>query len=274
MRVEDENQYHPMQNSNLVKVSSEDRDPESISASDFIVSYNNAPCMANVNKLAIKNIIVPNVFYNINSSGYNRRNSGNNKLFVKNITSGVEFSIEVNPGNYTISELITEINTLLSLSVAGLSITQDTITKKLKFTSSGDLFGYSTDSMGTYLGMINPPDFDSSGLLVYQLEGFSNLSGVKEVFVSSSKMSDGTHLVVAQGNTLPVFATVPISVGFSEFQSYIAPSSPLDEVLFPSFTAGSNLRSIDVRVLDSYGNILDLGGLNIVIIFKSYHMQN
>ena len=264
-----------MQSANLVKLSSEDKSTDSRSNSDFSVNYNNAPCMGNINKLVIKQITVPNVFYNINSSGYNNQNSGNNKLFIKNITSGVEFSIEVNTGNYTISELITEINALLSASGAGLAVTQDPITKKLLFASlSTNLFGYSTDSMGTYLGMVNPPDFDSTGILVYKLEGFTNLSGVKEVFVSSSKMSDGTHLVVAQGNTLPVFATVPISVGFGEFQSYIAPSSPLDEVLFPSFTAGSNLRSIDVRVLDSYGNILDLGGLNIVIIFKAYHQMN
>ncbi len=128
--------------------------------------------------------------------------------------------------------------------------------------------------MGSYLGMINPSDFNTGGVLIYALEGFPNLSGVKEVFISSSKMSDGTHLVISKANNLPVFATVPITVGFGEFQSYISPSSPLDEVIFPSNTAGSNLRSIDVRVLDSYGNILDLAGLNIVIIFKAYHMQN
>ena len=264
-----------MQNSNLVKVSSEDRDPESISSSDFIVSYNNAPCMANVNKLAIKNIIVPNVFYNINSSGYNRRNSGNNKLFVKNITSGVEFSIEVNPGNYTISELITEINTLLSGSGAGLAVTQDPITKKLLFASlSTNLFGYSTDSMGTYLGMINPPDFDSSGLLVYQLEGFSNLSGVKEIYISSTRMSDGSHLVLPFGGTLPAIAAVPINVAFGEYQIYIAPNIELDQIVFPSYSAGTNLRTIDIQVRDSFGNILDTGNLPTTLTFKASHLQN
>ena len=98
-----------MQNSDLVKVSSEDRDENSTSASDFTVSYNNAPCMSNVNRLAIKNIIVPNVFYNINSTGYNIQNSGNNELFIKNITQNVPSSIFLNPGNYTISQLITVI---------------------------------------------------------------------------------------------------------------------------------------------------------------------
>lgn len=43
-----------MQNANLVKISSEDRDVESISASDFVVSYGNAPNMSNVNRLAVK----------------------------------------------------------------------------------------------------------------------------------------------------------------------------------------------------------------------------
>ena len=263
-----------MQNANLVKVSSEDRDPESISASDFIVSYNNAPCMGNINRLAIKNIIVPNVFYNINNTGYNRFNTGNHELFIKNITTNTPFSIAITPGNYTISQLITVINTQLSLSGAGLSVTEDPVTKKLVFTSSGGLFAYSKDGMGGYLGMINPPPFTGPGTLIYTLEGFPNLSGVKEIYISSARMSDGSHLVIPFGSTLPVIAAVPISVGFGEFQTYIAPNIELDEIIFPSYSAGSNLRTIDIQVRDTFGNILDTGGLSTTITFKAVHMQN
>ena len=263
-----------MQNANLVKVSSEDRDPESISASDFIVSYNNAPCMANINRLAIKNIIVPNVFYNINTTGYNRFNTGNNELFIKNITTNTPSSIFLQPGNYTISQLITVINTQLSLSGAGLSVTQDAVTKKLVFTSSGDLYAYSTDSMGGYLGMIKPPSFDGPGTLVYTLEGFPNLSGVKEIYIGSTRMSDGSHLVLPFGSTLPVIASVPITVGFGEFQTYIAPNIELDEIVFPSYSAGSNLRTIDIQVRDSFGNILQTGNLPTTITFKAFHLMN
>lgn len=263
-----------MQNANLVKVSSEDRDPQSISSSDFIVSYNNAPCMSNVNRLAVKNVIVPNVFYNINDTGYNTQNNGNNELFIKNITSGLEFSIGLNPGNYTVDELITEINSLFVGASIGLTLTQNTVTKKLKFTSSGDYFAYLTDRLGGYLGMINPPSFDSAGLLVYTLEGFPNLSGVKEVYISSSRMSDGSHLVVPFGGSKPVIAAVPITVGFGEFQTYIAPSLELDEIIFPSYSAGSNLRTIDIQVRDNFGNILDTGGLPTTMTFKAFHLQN
>ena len=263
-----------MQNANLVKVSSEDRDPESISSSDFIVSYNNAPCMANINRLAIKNIIVPNVFYNINNTGYNRFNTGNNELFIKNITTNVPFSIGINPGNYTISQLITEINTLLSASGAGLSVTEDAVTKKLKFTSSGDLFAYSTDNMGGYLGMIKPPPFTGLGVLVYTLEGFPNLSGVKEIYIGSQRMSDGSHMVIPFGSTLPIIAAVPITVGFGEFETYISPNIELDEIVFPSYSAGSNLRTIDIQIRDNFGNILDTGNLPTTITFKSFHTSN
>ena len=264
-----------MQNANLVKVSSEDRDPESISSSDFIVSYNNAPCMANINRLAIKNIIVPNVFYNINDTGYNIQNSGNSTLFIKNITTGLNFSIGINAGNYTISQLITEINTLLSLSGGGVSVSEDAVTKKLKFTSgSGDLFAYSTDGMGSYLGMIKPPSFDGAGVLVYNLEGFPNLSGVKEIYISSARMSDGSHLVLPFGSTLPVIAAVPITVAFGEFQTYIAPNIELDEIVFPSYSAGSSLRTIDIQVRDTFGNVLNTGGLPTTITFKGWHLQN
>ena len=45
--------------------------------------------------------------------------------------------------------------------------------------------------------MINPPPLNGAGVLVYELEGFVNLSGVKEVYISSSRMSDGSHLVAS-----------------------------------------------------------------------------
>jgi hypothetical protein len=230
--------------------------------------------MSNVNRLAIKNVIVPNVFYNINSTGYNQSNTGNNELFIKNITQDLEFSITLPPSNYTIPQLITSLNSLLSGSGAGLTVTGDTVTRKLVFTSSGDLFAYSTDSMGGYLGMIKPPPFDSAGILVYELEGFPNLSGVKEVYISSSRMSDGSHLVVPFGSSKPVIAAVPITVGFGEFQTYIAPSLELDEIIFPSFSSGSNLRTIDIQVRDSFGNILDTGGLPTTMTCKVHHLQN
>jgi hypothetical protein len=230
--------------------------------------------MANINRLAIKNIIVPNVFYNINDTGYNRFNTGNNELYIKNITTNVPSSIQLNPGNYTISQLITVINTQLSLSGAGLSVTQDSTTKKLVFTSSGDLYAYSTDSMGAYLGMVKPPPFDGPGTLVYTLEGFANLSGVKEIYIGSQRMSDGSHMVLPFGSTLPIIAAVPITVAFGEFQTYIAPNIELDELVFPSYSAGSNLRTIDIQVRDSFGNILDTGGLPTTITFKAWHLQN
>ena len=261
-----------LQTANLVKLSSEDKSPESRSTSDFIVNYNNAPCMSNINKLVVKQITCPNVFYNINDTGYNIENTGNNVLSIRNETSGVISTIIVPPGNYDADKLRTYLNTVLP---AGLTISLNGTTNKFEFLSVGDPFAYSEDSLGAYLGIKGTDfPFGGGGTLLYAVPNFLNLSGVKELFISSSKMSDGTHLVVSVGNTLPVFATVPINVSFGEYQTYVAPSSPLDEVVFPSNTAGSNLRSIDVRVLDSFGNILDLGGLNIIIIFKAYHMQN
>ena len=122
--------------------------------------------------------------------------------------------------------------------------------------------------------MVNPPPFDGLGFLVYTLEGFPNLSGVKEIYISSARMSDGSHLVVPFGSTLPVIAAVPINVGFGEFQVYIAPNIELDEIFFPSYSAGSNLRTIDIQVRDTFGNILDTGGLPTTITFKASHLQN
>jgi hypothetical protein len=261
-----------LQSANLVKLSSQDKSPESRSNSDFVVNYNNAPCMGNINKLIIKQITVPNVFYNINSTGYNSENSGNNVLSIRNETSGVVSDIVVPPGNYTADKLQAYLDTVLP---AGLTISLNGTTNKFEFLSTGDPYAYSEDSLGAYLGIVESDfPFGGGGTLLYDLPNFPNLAGVKEVFLSSAKMSDGTHLVLPVGNTLPVFATVPITVGFGEFQSYIAPSAPLDEVIFPSYSAGSNLRTIDVQVRDSYGNILDLGGLDVIIIFKAEHLQN
>ena len=261
-----------LQSANLVKLSSEDKSPESRSNSDFVVNYNNSPCMGNINKLIIKQITCPNVFYNINSTGFNTENSGNNVLSIRNETTGVVSTVIVPPGNYDASKLQAYLDTVLP---AGLTLSLNGTTNKFQFASITDPYSYSEDSLGAYLGIVGSDyPFGGGGTFSYDVPNFPNLAGVKEVFFSSAKMSDGTHLVLPSSNTLPIFATVPISVGFGEFQSYIAPSAPLDEVIFPSYSAGSNLRTIDVQVRDSYGNILNLGGLNVIIIFKAEHLMN
>jgi hypothetical protein len=231
--------------------------------------------MSNINRLAIKNIIVPNVFYNIDTTGYNIQNRGNNTLQIKNVTQNLTIQIFIPAGNYTVQTLIDAINVQLAFpGTIGLTLSQDPVTKKLSFLSGGDSFAYSLETMGTVLGMVNPPSFDGPGLVFYNLEGFPNLTGVKEIYIGSTRMSDGSHLVVPFGSTLPIIAAVPISVGFGEFQTYIAPNIELDELVFPSYSAGSNLRTIDIQVRDSFGNILDTGGLPTTITFKAWHMQN
>lgn len=122
--------------------------------------------------------------------------------------------------------------------------------------------------------MVKPPSFDGAGVLVYTLEGFPNLSGVKEIYISSARMSDGSHLVVPFGGSKPVIAAVPITVGFGEFQTYISPSLELDEIIFPSYSAGSNLRTIDIQIRDNFGNILNTGNLPTTITCKVFHLQN
>jgi hypothetical protein len=166
---------------------------------------------------------------------------------------------------------LTALNADATLAALGFNATFDAVTNKVNFTSTTTikyLNEASGNKMARTLGILT----DSIGeVLSYGATGFVDLSGVQEVYIRSSKIADGSNMVNVDSLTSPIIAHIPITVPFGAWQHYLSEHPEIDDIEYPSLRLGNTLRKADIQVCDKYGNILDLGGLDITLIMKIYH---
>ena len=262
-------------NHNLLRVSSDFKQSNSNSNSDFLVAYNNNPALEHVVRVVMKQADIPNVFYNINETGFNFTNTGNNILTITN-DAAIQSTAIIPIGQYTLSELITEINEFLAdvaFTNGIVTIAQNPITKKLEFTTSVPAYKFSIDqcTILSYLGFAAPSVYQYNAILV--ADSFSNLSGVTEVYLTSQKISDSSNMIVRASTVYPVILIVPMTVDFGEIEHYLSPHDELDDIVYPS-SEGNSIRQVDLQLRDKFSNILDVGTLSLNLIVKVYHGEH
>lgn len=263
-------------NHNLVRVSSDFKMLPTMSNSNFAVAYNNTQLMQSISSVVMNSCDIPNVFPNINSTGYNFTNSGNN-VFIFSDKDGSDQTVVVPAGQYTITQLLAVINTFIVnmgtySPTNGVQLSLDSITNKIQVintTPTLQPFGLiTTSTMAPYLGITDPliPIGQS-----YSFQGLPNLAGIQEVYITSQKVSNFSNLVVADGIQYPCILNVQIDVPYGQFAHYKAQNPEIDDIEYGSITQGINLQVIDIQLRDRWGNILDLQGLPFNLIMKAYH---
>lgn len=262
---------------NLLRISSDFKQVGfSESNSNFTQCYNNITANEGVTRCVMKSCDIPNVFYNIDDKGYNFANTGNNMLtYTDSLNTSVTFTI--NRGQYTLAQLLTAINLFFysAYSPSGsVSLYLDPITQKIQIiNTSGQSFGISISStIAPYLGMLSAVPWTTASLVYF--DGFPNLAGIQEVYITSQKISDGSNMIVASNTMYPVILNVQISVPFGAFQHYETNHPEIDDIEYASISQGTSIRQVDIQLRDRFGNILDLGGLPFNLIMKIYHVNH
>ena len=254
---------------NLARIASDNKQPGSQSNSDFIVGFNNNHCCESVTRTIVKSATIPNVFYNINDSGYNLLDTGNNAFTYK--IAGSPTTVTVSVGQYTITELLDALVT--ALAAVGFSYVVDAKTKRIAFTVTTAIQFLDSDenNMARTLGILTSSVGD---VTTYTTTGFYNLAGVQEVYLVSSKISDGSNLILQEGVSEPVIAIIPMTVPFGEYEHFRAYSEELEQIDYPSYTQGCSVRQADLIIKNKFNHVLSLGGLDISVILKLYHNTN
>lgn len=253
----------------LLRISSFERDySQSVSSTDFKISFNNAPALQRVKSIIVKNVSIPNVGYNITDQKSASGQPGNN-VFVFNIL-GAPTSITITPGFYNINELIAAIVADPAAVAVGLAITVNSVTGKLEFTSTTaiEYVPLTFNPMARTLGIINGSGVD---VLSYDAEGLPDLSGDNELYIASETLSDGSNLVDAILQAVPVVAMVPIRVPFGSIQHLEVSEAQVDEITYPSVGQGKSIQTMDIKVYNDKGVIIDLQNLEWVMILKIYY---
>lgn len=248
----------------LLRINSINKKPQSISNSDFQFNFGNGDTVQGTNRIIVKSIDIPNVFYNLRNDPF-----ANKTEFVYKI-AGVPTTITLKEGQYDELSLIDALQTNVTLAALGLAIVVDNITGKFKFTTTTAIEFISLadgNGMAVVLGILTG---SGSDVMAFDSEGLPDLSGVQEVYITSTELADGSNLVTNDGLTFSVLAHIPITVPFADIEHWRAFDADLEEITYLSYDSGKTIRDVGIQIRDRHGDILDLQGLNINIILKAF----
>ena len=261
----------------LIVISSEDKDNSSNSNSDFVVSLKESYYTQNIERIMVKDIIVPNVFPNIRGESY--ISSQNNIFRFQDVLGNLSAPVVIPEGQYVIStlgvppanDLITVLETIYNTTVAlpgeTVSITLDPITNKLNFTFAGGIgfnFANTTDSpLNDVLGIVGPLP---SGSLNIDAQSIPDLGGYPMVYVHSKKLAESNGI---DGDFGLISLAEAVSWVDAPYGSYGYRQNNDDELSSIIYDNPRNLNRIQITLRDNKGNKLDIGTHKMTIVFKA-----
>ena len=196
-------------------------------------------------QLSLTNAQIPVSFYIVNYT---------NQVFViKNNGTGISYTITIPIGNYNSTTFITAVSAaILSTATITMTITIDTTTGKLTFSSTTNFSFISTSALSTANQLFG---FSNSINLVSVLNGTYkatapfplNLLGIKQLQVKSSIIS-ATNFSSNSNGQDSLLATIPVNVGAWGMINF--DSSTGNNVSFTNRT----LDDIDIQIVDAETN--------------------
>lgn len=241
-----------LRSSKLVRISSLDRDDAKTSNQyDFKISFNDSD-LNQVKRVVLKSVIIPNSYHNVNST--------NNVI---DYDGGSSITLDI--GQYSLSELITEIESKFS-AINILTITQDAKTKKLSFAFTSPII---LDDTSTAKRLLGWEDTQASSA-THNLPNLPDLSGLKKVFIKSNKLSNATSMADSSKKKYNIFTEIDITVPFGFIEHRVMEHLQNQDEL--TFSQPKSITNIDIKLFDQHLNELDLNGHHFEIILKVFHL--
>ena len=226
------------------------------SNTNFTVSFKDNDCQQ-VLKCVVKDVFVPNQFYNITSLNNTLRIFGGSLVFPADV--------KIDVGQYNIDQLIIALTDSINdgLQTDTVVITKEPITNKLIFTTTGimDIF---ISSMAPVIGLSN----SLSGSIVNNMPLPWNLNDLQFVQVHSNAVGSA-HGIDASRGIISLIETVSlVETPFGAVAHRQNNDNMISEILYDQ---PRNMFNIDVRLRDQDGILLDLpDNHNCTVILKIY----
>jgi hypothetical protein len=266
----------------IVVISSSDKEDSSQSNSDFVVALQEKYYTQGVNKIQVKEISLPNVFYNIRGSGTLR----NNRLLINE--DGIYVPFTIPEGQYVISDLGTPpandllttienlVNPVVALNGASVSLDFDAVSQKViwNWTFGGVPYGFVPKSEGNLMAdVLGIAEGDESqvGNTTQTPSYTPALNGYNMVYVQSKDLGESNGIDGDFG-LIPLVESV--SLHDSPFGSYAYKQSNDSELAEVRYENPRNLNRINITLRDVEGNKLDIGTNTMTITFKIYLSTN
>jgi hypothetical protein len=250
-----------------ITISSADKDSGSKSNSEFQTTVKERYLVQSVQKIVLRQALVPNVFYNI-TDGDQGMGPRTNTIIYSYTASLISHLVTVPPGFYTVNELIAELKTqfLASLNpTTQINITYNSINQKLTFTATGiQIFFRGNSTMLKVLGFTPGVDTIDFGTITppYSVA----LNGMPSVFIHCS-IAENASIDASAGIT-SMAVEIPFSgVAYGAYASYISHDVEMSGI---TYETPRNLNTISVRLRSITGERLDIGNASMSLTFRAY----
>ena len=251
----------------ILVISSQDQDNDSRTNSNFVVTLKERYNTQNINKILVKNITVPNVFYNVRASN----GEVNNTMQIQQDGDPIVV-VTVPEGQYSISTYIPALKAAIDAVLTGgnvVTIVQDPLTKKLNFSYSltaVEMFASEKDDiyrMADVIGLTN----DTGPLLSMDMQSQPDLSGINVVYIHSSEVGE-MHGIDGDFGLISLVE----SVSFHDVPhgAFAYRQNSDDQLAKIQYDQPKNLNRISIVLRDNLGNILDIGTKKMSLELKAF----
>lgn len=257
----------------FIVLSSDDKDGSSPSNSDFTITLKETYYTQNISRIQIKEVIVPNCFYNISDGDQTKGNGpANNQLILQSTING-QIIFNLDAGQYNIIQLMSTLQTVMNNILSGFGdsvvITRNDITNLLTFTFAVGSYAFnSSSSIAKVLGFYDSISDGPPGTTVYTLPYPPDLSGINTVYLHSRILSDSCSIDASFG-LINMFESISMhNVPYGTFAYKLNPDNELATI---NYMSPRNLSKIDIRLRDREGNRLDIGTKRLSVVIKVYY---
>jgi hypothetical protein len=241
-----------MSREKIIVLNSKDKDEGT--NTDFVLSFNDSS-IQQVSKVLIKDLFIPNLFYNVNER--------NNVLFFKQNAEAIK-SITIPVGQYNVDNLATELKTQLELQLVFgtvVDITRSNITFKYTFTFSGAvtpannevILYQDTSTIRDVIGLLQTTS-PASNIIV--MDTVFNLKGIEIVQVHSPEIGEMHGLDAGATGYISLLETV--SLATTPFGSVAHRQNNDDELAMILYEQPKNLSIVRIVIRDEQGVKLTL----------------
>jgi hypothetical protein len=190
-----------------------------------------------------------------------------NRSFIIN-QGGTDYTFYISAGNYTGNTLAIELQTQILLQLSGFTVSYNSNNYTLTFTGSSSFIFKSTGSASNALGFrANVSSTSNIVTSPYPID----IIGPTSVIIKSRILTNIRQMVV---RTDDVYLDFVYEVLLNGDIGQIIYDDPIDSAeLFMAASGGATVSSIDFRICDDTGKILDLGVTGrwkICLIFEIY----
>lgn len=235
----------------ILNIDSDDR--SSGTPENFILHLNESE-FHEVKYIQLKDIAFANTMYNIKSS--------NNQLRWED-SFLVQYSLTIPIGYYSSDELVIYINSTNPAvnPTSPIQLVANTKIRKFTITNTAPFHLLTTSTILKVIGFSVP---NQSNLLSHSASEMYNFLVTPYVHVLSSTLSEADSLVSSNGKKYAVIATIPVNVPFGFMVNVNEEKTSSDESIH---NANINLSTIDIRLVDSNFQTIELNGSPVIMNF-------